>query len=75
MSDDQQVLDRLQELESQMAFQDELHDQLNDIVARQDREITILKEQVAELLRRLREVDDSLSGQQSGPVVEVPPHY
>ena len=75
MSDDKQILDRLQELESQMAFQDELHGQLNDIVARQDREITILKEQVAELLRRLREVDDAISGQQSGPAGEVPPHY
>ena len=75
MSDDKQILDRLQDLESQMAFQDELHGQLNDIVARQDREISILKEQIAELLRRLREVDDSVSGQQSGPADEVPPHY
>jgi len=75
MSGEDALIDRIHELESQMAFQDELHGQLNDIVARQDRDISLLKNQVTELVRRLREMDDSLSGQQAGSLDEVPPHY
>ncbi len=75
MSGEDELIDRIQELESQMAFQDELHGQLNDIVARQDRDISLLKNQVTELVRRLRDMDDSLSGQQAGSLDEVPPHY
>ena len=66
---------RLEELETQMAFQDELHGQLNDIVARQDGEITELKQLVQALSRRLKEVGDSMPGEVSGQQDEAPPHY
>ena len=36
---------RIEELESQLAFQDQLHENLNNTVARQDREILDLKRQ------------------------------
>ena len=75
MSADPELLNRLQELESQMAFQDELHEQLNDIVARQDGELRELKQQLMALSRRLKEVGESVSGQASNPADEVPPHY
>lgn len=67
--------ERLHELENQMAFQDELHGQLNDIVARQDREIRELKQQVLALSRRLKEVGEALPGEVSGSGDEPPPHY
>ena len=66
---------RLDELENQMAFQDELHGQLNDIVARQDGEITQLKQQVLALSRRLKEVGESMPGEVAGQQDEAPPHY
>ena len=69
------ILERLQELESQMAFQDQLHGQLNDIVARQDREISELKKQLIVLSRRLKEVGESLPAESAGPADETPPHY
>ena len=72
---DHQILERLQELESQMAFQEQLHGQLNDIVARQDREIAALKRQVLDLSRRLREVGESLPGAAASPADNTPPHY
>jgi SlyX protein len=75
MTADSDLVERLQELESQMAFQDELHSQLNDIVARQDGEIRELKQQVLALSRRLKEVGESMPGQGSDPADEVPPHY
>ena len=75
MTAETDVLERLQELESQMAFQDELHNQLNDIVARQDGEIRDLKQQVLALSRRLKEVGESMPEQGSDPADEAPPHY
>ena len=75
MSAGENILGRLQELESQMAFQDQLHGQLNDIVARQDREISELKRQLIALSRRLKEVGESLPGDVAGPADETPPHY
>ena len=67
--------ERISELESQMAFQDELHGQLNDIVAKQDAEIRALKQQVLLLSQRLKEIGESVPGQASDPASEVPPHY
>lgn len=75
MTSDKSVLDRLQELESQLAFQDELHTQLNDILARQDREISELKRQVLALSGRLKVLGDSLPGGSAGQGEEPPPHY
>ena len=75
MSGDSKILERIEELESQLAFQDELHAQLNDVVARQDREIYALKRQVLDLFNRLKEMGEALPGESSGPGDEPPPHY
>jgi uncharacterized coiled-coil protein SlyX len=75
MSTEINIEKRLEELENQMAFQDELHSHLNDIVARQDREISELKHQVLSLSRRLKEVGESMPGEMGGQQDETPPHY
>ena len=64
---------RIEELESQLAFQDQLNDKLNTIVARQDREILDLKRQLVLLNERLMEFGEAIPG--SGPQDETPPHY
>ena len=64
---------RIQELESQAAFQDELHESLNTVVAKHDREITELKRQVSLLSERIKEFGEAIPG--SGPQDEIPPHY
>lgn len=66
---------RLDELESRMAFQDDVIENLNEVVARQDREILQLQRQLEELQARFRELDESaaLAGPASG--FETPPHY
>jgi SlyX protein len=66
---------RLDELESRVAFQDELQDQLNDIVARQDREILELKQALADMASRLQDLGDSMPGEETDGAHEVPPHY
>jgi SlyX protein len=74
MSDSlEMLLKRVEELESQAAFQDELHDSLNTIVAKQDREILELKRQLILLTERIKEVGETIPG--AGPQDETPPHY
>lgn len=64
---------RIDELESQLAFQDELIESLNSTVARQDREFLELKHQLSRLSERVKEVGDASAGEL--PQDETPPHY
>ncbi|MCP4046241.1 MAG: SlyX family protein [Gammaproteobacteria bacterium] len=64
---------RIEELESQLAFQDELIESLNGTVARQDGEILELKRQFSLLSERLKEIGDASPG--AAPQDETPPHY
>lgn len=71
----EELVSRLQELESQVAFQDDLHAQLNEIVARQDREILELKTHLKALAVRLQAFDDSFASGSEAQNEEIPPHY
>lgn len=71
----EEVLGRLHELESSIAFQDDLHTQLNEIVARQDREILELKMQVKALAAKLQTFDDAFPAGAEAHNEEIPPHY
>ena len=64
---------RIEELESQAAFQDELYETLNTMVARQDREILEFKRQLILLNERIKEFGEAIPG--AGPQDETPPHY
>jgi len=67
------LLKRVEELENQAAFQDELHESLNTIVAKQDGEILQIKRQLILLNERIKEFGESIPG--AGPQDETPPHY
>ena len=73
MNKDDQI--RLDELESRVAFQDDLIENLNQVVARQDREILQMQQQLAELQARLREFDESVAPPGQAHGFETPPHY
>lgn len=64
---------RIDELESQLAFHDELIESLNSTVARQDQEILELKHQLKLLSVRLKEMGETADG--AVPQDETPPHY
>jgi len=64
---------RIDELESQMAFQDELIESLNSTVAKQDHDILELKHRLGRISERLREIGDASAG--AAPQDETPPHY
>lgn len=65
---------RIEELEARQAFQDDLIERLNDVVARQDRELVSLLRRVEALERRLAELDEMASAAPAGGH-EIPPHY
>ena len=63
------------DLQTRIAYQEDLLAELNQIVTRQDAEILTLKQQVRQLAKRL---DDFLTNPGQGmvdPGAERPPHY
>jgi SlyX protein len=75
MSTQQNELSRVDELESRAAFQDDLIESLNQVVARQDRELAELARRVQQLEAKLADLAEAASLPGSGDGHEVPPHY
>lgn len=67
--------DRLEELESRLAFQDDLIESLNAVVARQDRELADLSRRLRELESRFNELAEAAGPPGAAAGYEVPPHY
>jgi SlyX protein len=65
---------RLDDLETRAAFQDDLIERLNEVVARQDREIQALTRRVTALEQRLQDLDETATAA-AATGYEVPPHY
>ena len=64
---------RLDELESRLAFQDDLIESMNEVVARQDREIALLTQRLAKLAEKLEDIAAGAPAAADGH--EPPPHY
>jgi SlyX protein len=61
--------ERITELEIKASFADDLLEQLNDLVARQQQQIDLLQRELIGLRQQLRD------GPSAGAVDERPPHY
>jgi SlyX protein len=66
---------RLDELESRLAFQDDLIESLNETIAHQDRELVLLKLRLKSLADKLNDFAESAAAPGAAPGHEVPPHY
>ena len=66
---------RLEELETRLAFQEDLIERLNEVIARQDRELMALSRRVDSLETRLNDLAEAASLPGTPPGHEVPPHY
>lgn len=73
MSDSQSR--RIDELESRLAFLDDTVEQLDSVIARQDRDIRMLQQRLAELVAKLDDLGDSGAEEGGAPQHEIPPHY
>ena len=68
--------ERLNEIETRLAWQDDLLDALNKTVAMQQQQLVQMEKICRQLMERLGEVTDLLQARQGGGVVdEKPPHY
>lgn len=65
---------RLEAVESKLAFQEDLIESLNEVVARQDREILALKQRLSELAAKIEDLAAASPGG-AGLDHEPPPHY
>jgi len=65
--------DRFIDLETRLAHQDQLLNQLNDVVTEQQAKITQLEELCKALIQRVRSVGEGIS--EGDPGDERPPHY
>ena len=66
---------RIEELETKAAFQEDLIDSLNAVVARQDRELAALSRRIEALESKVDDLADAASLPGDAPGHEVPPHY
>jgi SlyX protein len=65
--------DRFIDLETRLAHQDQLLNELNDVVTAQQAKIMQLEELCKALIQRVRSVGDGAQGDDAGD--ERPPHY
>jgi SlyX protein len=65
---------RLSEIEIKLSFSEDLLEELNRTVARQQQEITELQQQLRDLRLQLQ-LQRSLPAEPGGPAHEIPPHY
>ncbi|AXE32608.1 SlyX protein [Chromobacterium phragmitis] len=65
---------RMEALEVRLAFQDELLDALNATVARQQKEIDLLQQQIRLLYQQFRNAQPD-DGPGASPRDDIPPHY
>jgi|GEM_PF-2054137 len=66
---------RVEELEVRVAFFEDNQQQLDDIVARQDETIAVLQVQLREVAKRMGDMAYSLEQTGSGGGEDRPPHY
>jgi len=66
---------RMDELESRLAFQDDLIESLNKTIVRQDRELARLESRVRALADKFNDLAESAASPGASSGHEVPPHY
>jgi SlyX protein len=66
---------RIDELENRLAFLDDTVEQLNSVIARQDRDIGLMQQQLSELIAKLADLGGSGGEDSGGSQHEIPPHY
>lgn len=65
--------DRLIDIESKLAHQEQLLNELNEVLTEQQGRIMQLEQLSTSLIERVRAIGDAAPG--DGPVDERPPHY
>jgi SlyX protein len=64
---------RIDELESRLAFQDDVIEALNTVVSRQDHDLAMLTLRLQELSAKINEISEAAAA--ASTESEAPPHY
>ncbi|WP_194756790.1 SlyX family protein [Aliidiomarina indica] len=67
-----ELIERIERLETQLAFQEDTIAELNDLVTVQNSELHRLHKHMILMVERVQQLDDD---QKDAPVDERPPHY
>lgn len=67
-----ELTDRMERLETQLAFQEDTIAELNDLITEQNRELQKLHKHMILMVERVQQLDDD---QKDAPIDERPPHY
>lgn len=70
-----QLEEKLNELETKMAFQDDTIEQLNRVVTKQDAIIRKMEEKFLAIGEKLQDMQSQLPNKPFNPEDELPPHY
>lgn len=73
--DQDDLMQRIADLESQLAFQEDTIETLNQLVTQQAREFQTLQRKMHVLGEKFQQMSDRQSDEPSNPADEVPPHY
>ena len=74
-AEEARLSERLDELESRLAFQDDLIESLNEVITRQDRDLARMALHLKDLALKLSDMADSGTGPSNPTDFETPPHY
>jgi SlyX protein len=69
-----EINEKIIEIETKMAFQEETIEQLNDVIISQQKALDTLKQQVIQLNTKIKEESQQWQSD-NNPVDETPPHY
>jgi len=72
MSNNEDIKQKLVDIETRMAFLEDTVDSLNTIVYRQDEQLIKLRQHNVQLKDQLKQVHEAI---EAGPQDETPPHY
>lgn len=70
-----ELLQRIAHLESQLAFQEDEIGSLNQLVTNHNDELQMLQRKLALLIEKFQQIQERGNDEPHDPTAEIPPHY
>ncbi|NVJ65696.1 MAG: SlyX family protein [Gammaproteobacteria bacterium] len=71
----EQIEQQLEDLQTQVAFQDDTIEQLNKVITKQDAIIRKMEEKFLAIGEKLQDMQSQMPNKPFNPADELPPHY
>lgn len=70
-----ELMQRLADLESQLAFQEDTIETLNQLITQQANQLDELQHKFSMVINRVQQLHDNQGPNNTNPADEIPPHY